>query len=351
MRLRRLSTLLGATVVVGAAAQACSFFVPFDDYRHPKAPGDDAASDSTTEAASVDGDSPDASDGCSGCDADAAAAPQLILSTTGASAIAVEPGYLYFTTDADAGGSLFRAALPTDGGGAARVSPAVASAPSLLVYGGFAYWRTLQQAEVQRAAKSSSVDAATTWLSGTAYMAFTIDPTDGRLFASDFFGNVVEQQLPDASVRSVGDVGCATYGIGRSSGSAHVYVSCGTGNVFEVERGDGAVRPFAQGQGKPGKIAVDGARVAWINTDAPQGLYTRLPPGSPQLVAPGDVRDLAFSGGFLYWIDADGDVKKSDDPTKAAVTLATGPSNPNALAIDESYVYWTASDGIHRVGK
>ena len=110
----------------------------------------------------------------------------------------------------------------------------------------------------------------------------------------------------------------------------------------------GCVVTLADGQGSPNTIAVDPNAVYWNGKDGimKSGLDGA---GLTQLVA-GSAAALAIDDTYVYWTDG-AMISRVAKAGGAAQVLASGGSSISALAVDANAVYFTAKDELGRVAK
>jgi sugar/nucleoside kinase (ribokinase family) len=67
-----------------------------------------------------------------------------------------------------------------------------------------------------------------------------------------------------------------------------------------------------------------------------------------------DPGDIAVDPGWVYWVTADGSVKKAPkDGGRAPVLIARDAGSPTSIAVDDRYVFWVSakSGAIKRAAK
>jgi hypothetical protein len=113
-----------------------------------------------------------------------------------------------------------------------------------------------------------------------------------------------------------------------------------------------AVHPFG--------IAVDALHVYWADTGGSvikRRALTNLGDNvlAEVVASESSPRDIVLDGGRAYWGTGEGFVRaRSKDLNSPAITLATGQTNIESIAVDDVYVYWTvltAGGTVNRVPK
>lgn len=110
---------------------------------------------------------------------------------------------------------------------------------------------------------------------------------------------------------------------------------------------DCAARVIASGLGVPDSLAVDGARVFWVEFGtSPRVASVARSGGDVATVAAGDAQALAIDATHVYWISAAGAVlrvgKVGGTPEPVAAGSGAGP-----LVVDDARVYWTTGDILY----
>ncbi|MBI3182834.1 MAG: DUF5050 domain-containing protein [Myxococcales bacterium] len=115
---------------------------------------------------------------------------------------------------------------------------------------------------------------------------------------------------------------------------------------------------LAHGQNVPRDLQLDGQNLYWLNegrrAEGTPGIY-RIPKSGgevSELVSGRGIHAIAVDDVSVYFLHPEqGTVSAVPKLGGEARTLASEQENLGALAVDDSHVYWTATEGIFRVEK
>jgi hypothetical protein len=128
-----------------------------------------------------------------------------------------------------------------------------------------------------------------------------------------------------------------------------------TGEILAVSRDGGTPRVLASGQDVPLRVAVDETRAYWTNWSScgscSKGSVNAVAlAGAEAPVTLAMKQDhpngIAVDRLNLYWVTAGGNVMQAPLIGGAAITLASGLSNPFFVTVDATTVYWTLPTSV-----
>jgi hypothetical protein len=117
-------------------------------------------------------------------------------------------------------------------------------------------------------------------------------------------------------------------------------------SVMKVSIAGGAPTILASGQGAAFDIAVDAINVYWTNlTGNHSVMVVPIAGGQPEVLASAQgAWVVVAAGGVVYYTDGN-DVMSVPAGGGSPALLATEPNGPNALAVDDTNLYWSAFRG------
>lgn len=332
-------------VGLGASAAACSLII--DTSGLSGAPGDDggpAGADAADAAAVSDA----TSDVCigSGCVApplppcDGPCVPFRIAVESPVRGIAADESGVYWT--APGPGDIRRAAV--DGTSIVTVYKG-SNSPTLLVTDDrYVFWTEAGKGNVRAAEKNGDHGALTAEITGEAF-ATAIATSAGKVFwHAKTTGDVKSATTALGSVQIIGNVNQTVEQLAADSKNLYVAVG-GAGNIVRrIDLMGGGTTDVSPKVAELRSVVSDGARVYYTSGNVVPVVQSVTVAGADLRSYGSDEKEprcVAVDATHVYWATyTDGTIRRALKGGGAAETVASGQTQPFAIAVNSRAIYW-----------
>ena len=317
----------------------------------------------------------------------------LLLGQNQPQAVAVDANYVYWSDLGDQTGAIRRASLvdganpqvfiPNTDGPQLMVAvppapPKLGFTPSPYDFGEVTAGQPASQAFTLANTGATASGTLAVTLAGQAGFTKSGDSCTGTSLGPGQSCTVTVQFTPasyapvSATLTAAGQDPAATAAVALTgSGVGHLYWTNNPtgggfpeGSVIMANRDGSGQRELFSGQDVPSAVAVGGGRLYWVtnNSDSGEGNgaihRANLDGSDPQTIATGQSLGespgggLAVDASYVYWTADNGTIWRANHDGTGANVIATWESGPAGVAVDGGFIYWADFDNgtIWRAG-